>query len=148
MPIRDFDELLNERLAQPVEDRQFQLRGYTFTLRASIRPDAMPLFVAIGNSPDDVAGAEAVRAFMAAVLQDEGELAWWDELRDREGEDALTIADMVSVAGFALERIVGRPPTRLPDSGQTSEATPPITGSRAASPLRVAGSRGSASAKS
>jgi hypothetical protein len=138
--MHDLDELLHARLAQPVEDRQFTLRGYTFTLRASIKPETMDLFVAISQAPNDVAATEAVRAFLAAVLTDE-QMTWWDELRAREGDDALTIADMLAVCGFALERIVGRPPTKPSPSGETSAETPSITESKDASRLRVAGSK-------
>jgi len=140
MTIRDFDEMMNARLAQPIEERQFQLRGYTFTLRPSIRPEAMSLFLAIGAAPDDAKGADAVREFMDACLVD-GEIGWWDELRQRTGDDALTVLDMTMVAAFALERIVGRPPTKLPSSGQTSDEPTSSTDSKDGSSLRAVGSK-------
>jgi hypothetical protein len=137
--VEDLDQYLHERLAEPVEDRQFRLRGIVFTLRPSIRPHAMSLFHAIGSAPDDVAGAAALRAFMEAVLVD-GEIEAWDQLCELDGDDALTIGDMTAAAGYGLRRVVGRPPTKPNSSGQTSETPPPTTASRDASSLRVAGS--------
>lgn len=136
--MRDFDELLHERLSD-VEARQFSCRGYEFTLRASIRPEAMQHFLGIMQAPDDIQGAAAFRSFLEEALVD-GDLAKWDKLREIKGDEAVNVKDMVAIAQFALEAIIARPPTRLDSSGDGSKTPATSTGSTEPSPLRVAGS--------
>lgn len=142
----DFDDLLDARLTEDVSARQFTLRGHTFTLAASFRPELIAhfnevqLLVPTASTPRDIAAVRAAqRAFMTEALV-ESDLEAWDALTAIKGDRALTTEDMLVILAKIIERATGRPPTRVSPSGETSETPEPITESRGESSLRVAGS--------
>ena len=125
--MKDFDAG-RQRSDAPLSDRQFQMRGRTFTIRASVPPEAAALIEDASLAGSSIATLKQIDEAICMWLIPEDRAAW-TELRRVYGDDGELVdtddppllEDMLDVSEWLLQ-VSARRPTRAPSASTDGRA--------------------------
>lgn len=127
--MRDFDR--ERPPVKPLSERQFQLRGRTFTVRERVRPEAQAIL------EDSIMQASALQvlsdydeAFVMYLVPEDADK--WKEVRALDGSDVLQYAEINSIMRFLIEASTDRP-TSAPAASTDGRATTAATSAASSS---------------
>lgn len=104
--MKNFDEA---RAARTAEDRTFQIGGEEFTMKASVRPEALADYERLGTDTEAEAALAVIDAMVVSFIEG-GKLAEarYRKVRARE-EDAISMEDLSSLVEWLIEEQTRRP---------------------------------------
>jgi hypothetical protein len=132
---RDFDQ---ERREKPV--KTFQLAGETFTLRRSVRPEALIQFE---DLPEDATARQSLQVIDDAVneLIVPDDHTKWSEIRAIEDEEsAVGLDTLLELIKWCIGQVTGRNPTQ-PSSSTSPPGDPGTTSTDGSQPEELTSGR-------
>lgn len=112
--MKDFDQ---ERQYRSDRDRDFKIAGQHFRARSSVRPEVLMPFSEIDGTTD---GAEVLKVIDDLVLNmiepNDDAHARWRQVRELEGDEAVSLGDLQDLAEWLSEVQMARPSERPGDS--------------------------------
>ena len=117
----DFDQ---ERQARVARLRTFRIGGEQFTVRASVRPEALLDWESVGGDTSAEETLRVIDSTILALVENENGQAGaherWQALRTRE-DDAVSLEDLLDVMAWLMEQQTGRPTVQPSDSSTKPE---------------------------
>lgn len=134
--MKNFDE--DRAARRNVQGEQFVLSGETFTVETHVNPNVLLAFDAIDEPGTGIGKSiETIDKTIKAMIVDvdgtlEGGHARYDALRQKDGEDLLTIGDLIDLASWLIGAQAGRP-TGQSSASATGRGTTGTTSTGASS---------------